>query len=67
MSKTTPNSSDDGCLLGVDFLNWANTRVGTTCLQCGEPIEYTSLGMAAGQSENRIACGCTVLESRARE
>ncbi len=55
----------DGCVLDVDFLDWANDWVGKHCLRCETEITYHSLGMTAGQSEHRLECDCTVIESTA--
>jgi hypothetical protein len=49
--------------LGSEFATWANARVGDACPMCGVEIEYTPLGMADGQSQHRVECGCTVIES----
>lgn len=57
---------DDGCILAVDLLNWANEYVGKRCLNCGTAVRYTSLGMVDGQSEHRLECECTVIESTAQ-
>lgn len=62
-----PEAEPEGCILGVDFLDWANEWVGKECLRCGQPIQFKPLGMAGGQSENRIECGCTAIESRSKE
>lgn len=57
---------NEGCLLDVDLLNWANQWVGKQCLRCGTEVNYVSLGMTDRQSEHRIECECTVIESLAR-
>jgi len=53
----------DRSVLGSEFATWANERVGDTCPMCAGEIEYTPLGMAGGQSQHRVECGCTVIES----
>lgn len=55
----------DRTILGSEFATWANARVGATCPMCGAEIEYTPLGMADGQSQHRLECDCTVIESGA--
>lgn len=55
MSETT--------VLGSEFSTWASQRVGDTCPMCSDEIEYTPLGMKDGQSQHRIECSCTVIES----
>lgn len=64
---TMPEQTDeDTTLPEVDFLNWANDWVGKECLRCETEVTYTSQGMASGQSQHRIECDCTVIESAAK-
>jgi len=58
--------SSQDTLPDVDFLNWANDWVGKTCLRCESEMTYVSKGMAGGQSQHRIECDCSVIESSAK-
>ena len=59
-------TTEDTTLPEVDFLNWANDWVGKQCLRCESEVRYVSKGMEAGQSQHRIECACTVIESGAK-
>lgn len=54
---------EDGGVLDVELVNWANPIVGETCLLCEEEVVSVPLGGAEGESAHRIECGCTVIES----
>lgn len=58
---------DDGSLLDIDFLDWANEWVGKRCLRCETEIRYSSLGMVNGQNQYRLECDCVVIESTAKD
>lgn len=50
-------------ILGAEFSSWINQHLGNTCPLCGGEISYTPVGMAEGQSQHRVECDCTVIES----
>lgn len=62
--STDREPRDQGGLLGVDLLNWANHRVGKQCIRCETEITHIPLGQSDGENTHRIECGCTVIQSR---
>ena len=76
LEGATGDGSDDGGdgdgpedvgVLDVALVDWANALVGTRCLRCEDEITYVPLGVTDGRSKHRIECGCTIIESVAKD